>query len=87
MWQNCRFFLSFVNCEIPKGLLNWSRWVRQVHRWLSIAFTLRVSKGAEAYTVPIPSAFEKTPEPAGERVEYRSIATSMTIGPPSRIYA
>jgi hypothetical protein len=22
--------------------LNWSKWVRQIHRWLSIAFTLTV---------------------------------------------
>jgi hypothetical protein len=22
--------------------LNWSKWVRQIHRWLSIAFTLAV---------------------------------------------
>jgi len=25
-----------VNAEIP---LNWNKWVRQTHRWLSIAFT------------------------------------------------
>jgi cellulose synthase/poly-beta-1,6-N-acetylglucosamine synthase-like glycosyltransferase len=25
--------------EVP---LNWSKWIRQIHRWLSIAFTLTV---------------------------------------------
>ena len=24
------------------GLLNWNNWIRQIHRWLSIAFTLAV---------------------------------------------
>jgi archaellum biogenesis protein FlaJ (TadC family) len=24
------------------GLMNWSKWVRQIHRWLSIAFTVAV---------------------------------------------
>jgi hypothetical protein len=28
-----------VNEEIP---LNWNKWVRQTHRWLSIAFTVAV---------------------------------------------
>jgi hypothetical protein len=28
-----------VNKEVP---LNWNKWVRQTHRWLSIAFTVGV---------------------------------------------
>jgi cellulose synthase/poly-beta-1,6-N-acetylglucosamine synthase-like glycosyltransferase len=28
-----------VNEEVP---LNWNKWVRQTHRWLSIAFTVAV---------------------------------------------
>jgi heme A synthase len=28
-----------VTAEVP---LNWNKWIRQIHRWLSIAFTLAV---------------------------------------------
>jgi heme A synthase len=28
-----------VSREVP---LNWNKWIRQIHRWLSIAFTLAV---------------------------------------------
>jgi hypothetical protein len=28
-----------VNQEVP---LNWNKWVRQIHRWVSIAFTVGV---------------------------------------------
>jgi hypothetical protein len=44
-----------VNQEIP---LNWNKWVRQTHRWLSIAFTVgvlvngvAVAKGKYAFWV------------------------------------
>jgi hypothetical protein len=33
-----RFGLSFAK----EARLNWNKWIRQMHRWLSIAFTLAV---------------------------------------------
>ena len=39
--------------------LNWNAWVRQIHRWLSIAFTLTVI----ANFVAIAQAGGKTPAP------------------------
>jgi intracellular septation protein A len=31
-----------MNTVSEEASLNWSKWVRQTHRWLSIAFTLTV---------------------------------------------
>jgi hypothetical protein len=32
-----------MNSSSPKEVsLNWSKWLRQIHRWLSIAFTVTV---------------------------------------------
>jgi cellulose synthase/poly-beta-1,6-N-acetylglucosamine synthase-like glycosyltransferase len=31
---------AYLNRETP---LNWSNWIRQIHRWLSIIFTLTVA--------------------------------------------
>jgi hypothetical protein len=36
---------SIESEEIP---LNWNRWIRQIHRWLSIAFTLAAIVNAVA---------------------------------------
>jgi hypothetical protein len=36
-WGHLR--LGSYSKEVP---LNWSKWVRQIHRWLSIAFTMAV---------------------------------------------
>ena len=33
------FTLWLISEEVP---LNWNTWVRQIHRWLSIAFTVAV---------------------------------------------
>jgi hypothetical protein len=37
--------------------LNWSKWVRQAHRWLSIAFTLTVLANFAAMTQGQPPAW------------------------------
>jgi hypothetical protein len=37
--------------------LNWSKWIRQVHRWLSIAFTLGVITYIVAMTQGQPAAW------------------------------
>ena len=40
--------------EVP---LNWSRWIRQTHRWLSIAFTLTVIANFVALAQGTPPAW------------------------------
>jgi hypothetical protein len=37
--------------------LNWNNWVRQIHRWLSIAFTVTVIANFVAMTQGQPSAW------------------------------
>jgi cellulose synthase/poly-beta-1,6-N-acetylglucosamine synthase-like glycosyltransferase len=37
--------------------LNWSKWIRQVHRWLSIAFTLAVVANFVAMALGEPPAW------------------------------
>ena len=37
--------------------MNWSRWIRQIHRWLSIAFTLTVIANFAAMTQGPPPAW------------------------------
>jgi cellulose synthase/poly-beta-1,6-N-acetylglucosamine synthase-like glycosyltransferase len=36
------WLLNFADVLWEEAPLNWNRWVRQLHRWLSIAFTLVV---------------------------------------------
>lgn len=38
-YEICRVALSPV---FKEALLNWNAWIRQIHRWLSIIFTLTV---------------------------------------------
>jgi hypothetical protein len=33
---------SLHDSAVAKATLRWNRWIRQTHRWLSIAFTLAV---------------------------------------------
>ena len=40
--------------EVP---VNWSKWVRQIHRWLSIAFTVTVVANLVAMTQGPPPAW------------------------------
>ena len=37
--------------------MNWSKWVRQIHRWLSIAFTLTVIANLIAMGLGTPPAW------------------------------
>ena len=37
--------------------MNWSKWIRQIHRWLSIAFTLTVIANFAAMTQGPPPAW------------------------------
>ena len=37
--------------------MNWSRWIRQIHRWLSIVFTLTVLANFVAMTQGPPPAW------------------------------
>jgi hypothetical protein len=37
--------------------LNWNRWVRQIHRWLSIAFTITVAANFVAMAIGQPPAW------------------------------
>lgn len=37
--------------------MNWSKWIRQVHRWLSIAFTLAVVANFVAMALGEPPAW------------------------------
>ena len=37
--------------------MNWSKWIRQIHRWLSIAFTLTVIANLVAMTQGPPPAW------------------------------
>jgi hypothetical protein len=37
--------------------MNWSKWIRQIHRWLSIAFTLTVIANFVALTQGTPPAW------------------------------
>jgi cellulose synthase/poly-beta-1,6-N-acetylglucosamine synthase-like glycosyltransferase len=37
--------------------LNWNKWVRQIHRWLSIAFTLTVIANFIAMALGMPPAW------------------------------
>ena len=37
--------------------MNWNRWIRQIHRWLSIAFTLTVIANFVAMTRGQPPAW------------------------------
>ena len=37
--------------------MNWSKWIRQTHRWLSIAFTLTVISNFAAMTQGQPPAW------------------------------
>lgn len=37
--------------------MNWSKWIRQVHRWLAIAFTLTVIANFAAMTQGTPPAW------------------------------
>ena len=37
--------------------MNWNKWIRQVHRWLSIAFTLTVLANFAAMTQGPPPAW------------------------------
>ena len=37
--------------------MNWSKWVRQIHRWVSIAFTLAVAANFAAMTQGPPPAW------------------------------
>ncbi len=47
-------FTVFVEKEIQ---LNWSAWIRQGHRWLSLAFTLTVIANFVAMAVGEPPAW------------------------------
>jgi len=37
--------------------MNWNKWVRQIHRWLSIAFTLTVIANFSAMALGTPPAW------------------------------
>lgn len=37
--------------------MNWNRWIRQIHRWLSIVFTLTVAANFVALTQGEPPAW------------------------------
>ena len=37
--------------------MNWTRWIRQIHRWLSIVFTLTVAANFVALTQGEPPAW------------------------------
>lgn len=37
--------------------MNWSKWIRQIHRWLSIAFTLTVIANLIAMALGTPPAW------------------------------
>src|SRR5215469_11496868 len=43
--HECRARLSgrhYPNLSSQEGPLNWNKWIRQTHRWLSVAFTVAV---------------------------------------------
>jgi hypothetical protein len=42
---------AYLNRETP---LNWSNWIRQIHRWLSIIFTLTVAANFTAMALGKP---------------------------------
>jgi hypothetical protein len=41
-WNRCARSASGSSSELEEVTLNWNKWVRQTHRWLSIAFTVAV---------------------------------------------
>ncbi len=41
-WNRCARSASGSSLELEEVTLNWNKWVRQTHRWLSIAFTVAV---------------------------------------------
>jgi hypothetical protein len=42
---------------LVEGTVNWNKWIRQTHRWLSIAFTLTVIANFVAMTQGPPPAW------------------------------
>jgi hypothetical protein len=47
-----------MNGSSPKEVsLNWSKWLRQIHRWLSIAFTVTVMANFVAMGLGEPPAW------------------------------
>jgi heme A synthase len=52
--------VTFVDTTAPsqsEDLMNWNHWIRQLHRWLSIAFTLTVIANFVAMTQGQPPAW------------------------------
>ena len=41
-YVTCRYARSASGSSLKEVPLNWNKWVRQTHRWLSIAFTVAV---------------------------------------------
>jgi hypothetical protein len=42
---------------LARDTMNWNHWIRQIHRWLSIAFTLTVIANFAAMTRGQPPAY------------------------------
>jgi hypothetical protein len=49
--------ITFVSSCPRRGPMNWSKWIRQAHRWLAITFTVTVIASIVAAALPEPATW------------------------------